>query len=112
MGIRERMRTTDIVYWAPGETNPDGTPSFELPVQLKARWEDEMKEYAGPNGITHAFHHIYPEQMLAVGGMVVRGILEDLGYPLDPVESGASRIIEIANTPNIRGTKQLPEAWC
>ena len=112
MGIRERMRTENLIYWAPVEPNADGSMGFDQPVQLKTRWEDELKEFSGPNGIMHAYHHLYPSEMLAVGGMVVRGLVEELAYPLEPVECKAVRIIAVANTPNVRGTKQLPEAWC
>jgi len=131
MSIIERMCKQDAVWWArQRDTNgalvnsEDGRPMWELPVQIKCRWDDEIREFIGRHGtLEHSMSVVYVDRDMSLGDCLMLGTLADLEDSNDSnstndtndssveVVSGALEILGWAKNPNIRATKFLRTAF-
>jgi hypothetical protein len=108
MGLIERIRIHELVYWAPKGTDAFGNITFEQPIEIKGRWEDGVHEKVlmkTSEVITHA--RVYVDRVLEPGGYLMRGALETLQVMLPPPSDTAYEIKLYKELPNIRGNKIL-----
>jgi hypothetical protein len=104
-----------VVYWAPAGFDSHGRPKQATPVQIHARWVDELEELVGPQGApVMSSAKCYSATPMLVGGLLMQGTLDmvnDPAFPADPRTTGkVFEIITVSQTPSIYGTELLVQA--
>lgn len=113
MSIITRCQRQRLVYWERIGTEVTGEGVYGSPVEVACRWDDRVREIIGPHGTKVLSRvEIISQFRLEVGGLVRKGTLADTAYWDDPKQNtGVYEILESSETPNLRGTESLFEAW-
>lgn len=113
MSLITRCQRETLVYWAPNSTNMAGELEWHAPVEMTCRWDDKVQEIRTDDGTyVLAKSEVISEIKLEVGGIVFRGTLNDVVYPDTPRDNpNVFRILKVMETPNLRYTERLYEAW-
>jgi len=108
MSIITRMRKQNAVYWAPASVDGYGDRGFSSPVEIECRWDDTNELFLDDDGNeVMARSTIYPDRVLAMGGMLKEGEL-DSSMGDDPAEySDAYEIRSFQKIPNLKNTEVL-----
>ena len=111
MRLIKKMRKQDAVYWHPIGQNQFGEYDYDLPVQIKCRWEDEVVTSIDVSGREVIFYYtIYVDRDVAQDGMLLLGKLEDLTVPLPP-HSTAKKVRRFEKLPDLRVKDYLRTAF-
>jgi hypothetical protein len=116
MGLLERMRKQDAVYWAPTTYDAFGAPLHADPTALLVRWEDTQEQYVDATGTTRVSRaKVYVGEDLELGGLIMLGdisIAQDSGFPADPRSyEGVLEIRSFTKIPNRKATKFLRQVF-
>lgn len=113
MSIISKMRKQTAVLWVRG-TSPGefGEYTYEEPVEIECRWDDEAREFLSPTGETLTSSSVvYPDRDVQVGDFLMEGEI-DSNTPDDPTEyPDAKKVRGKAKTPNLRATETLYTAY-
>lgn len=115
MSLISRVRKQTAVYWQRSSQGPDmqGQPRHELPVQIKCRWDDVMKEFVMADGSRQVSQaEVLPDRAMQPGDYLMRGVLPDVTNAASPKQNkGALVVRAVATTPNLRNTENLYTAY-
>jgi hypothetical protein len=115
MGIISRVRKQTAVYWPPSITfDKYGQPQTENPREISCRWDDVTEEFVdalGTRVVGRAIVMVPVEESVEVGGVLMLGTLDDLTEITPKDNEGAYEVRRIDETPNIRNTQTLVEAY-
>lgn len=93
----------DAVYWPP-EDDFDlfGQPVVQEPIQLSARWVEEVMEIIDATGTTRMSRaNVTVDRDLKDGGILMQGTLDDVDDYADPKENeGAGEILKVTKLPD------------
>lgn len=110
MSIITKMLKQAVVYWAPTGNDRFGKPTWDNPVELRARWEQSTGSVKAPDGETKTYGTIvYVESDVEVGGMILCSPLTSGMF--DPREAGAIEIMKFDKLPNFKATEFLRTAY-
>jgi hypothetical protein len=103
MGIESFISSVCVqtaVYWGNPVNDGFGTRTYDLPVEIKVRWDENPQIIAGKDGkeITCSISVLTPED-LEIGGILRLGTLEETDWTTNP------HIIE--NTYEIMGWSKI-----
>ena len=94
-----------VVYWAPGARTAKGTRSYSTPIEVKARWDEELGEPL--QGVRRELDHVEEARVVDTSVMVDRaleqhgllklGRLVDIAVGYTPVPN-ADGVVEIQAT--------------
>lgn len=131
MSLIKRMRKQTAVWWArqvdvagnPVNTE-EGRPVYELPVEIKCRWDDEVREFIGRHGtLEHSAAVVYVDRDMRLGDKLKLTTLDDLESDTDSndtndtndsapdVVAGALEILGWAKNPNLKAKEFLRTAF-
>ena len=101
------------IFWAITGFDQYGQPTYDEPVDIDCRWEDEIQEYIDKDGNQKLSKSVvYVDRNMEVGGVLLLGSLDDSGIdeenPL--INEGASEIMQFCKLPNLRNTETLRTA--
>ena len=120
MSIITRMLKQKCIYWPPGSETSGGfdfddygQPQYDVPVQLKCRWEDMAEEFIGPTGTTELSRSVvYVESDVTPGGVLFLSELADVDDLIVPKNNaGAWEIRAFSKLPNFKATEFLRTAY-
>ena len=110
MSVISRMRRQKAVYWPPAVEDDYGRPVMGTAVEIDCRWEDEITQFVDAVGPTRMSRSVvYPDMVLAYGGLVWEGELKNLtsGLSTQPQDHGALEIHAVRKIPNLKATENL-----
>jgi hypothetical protein len=108
MRILTKMLRQKAVYWEPQIADQFNEKRWELPVEIKCRWEDGGEEQLDYDGETFTpMHTVYSDRDLKVGGLLLLAYLVDMEGTEPPEE--AVRIRKVMKTPTLKANKFLRE---
>jgi len=111
--VRRAMRQA-AVYWAPQSTFDEyGNPTFDAPIQIACRWEDNLMEIVNSDGTTQMSKaQIYTDRVVQRAGVLMKGVMDDVLDYVNPNENvNAEEILEFKEMPNLRKTGYLRIAY-
>lgn len=113
MGLISRCQKSELTYWPLTGTQSNGQPIYGAPKQITCRWDDRISEVQGQRQtVVLSKHQIITEIKLTPGDMVLHLPLVQVPYRDVPKDNpGAVEVIAVAETPNLRHTETLYEAW-
>lgn len=107
------MRVTlpqQLTYWAPKVDNRYNEQTYELPVVIQGRWEDNAEEIRTPGGDTVTSRaQVYCDRPVGIDGYLVRGDATAFVAPTDVAD--AWKIIGYMEIPDLRNVQQLRTAF-
>jgi len=104
-----------MVYWGNPADDGYGGLTFDLPVEIKGRWEDKQKLFINANGkqsVSRAI--VFLGQDVDLRGYLYLGELSDLSSAQESDPANITNAFEIqafGKIPNHRGTKFERKAW-
>lgn len=104
-----RNMTQQATYWAPAENDGFGSKTFAEPVVIACRWEDggDLVRTSDGREISPT-STVYCDRVVELRGYLVAG---SHPYVDDPTTiPGSGEIIQVTNTPNLKGTVNLTRA--
>lgn len=109
MGILTKMRKQYAVYWGVAGKNESGQNTYQEPIELRVRWEDDDFAFIDAVGSTLASTtSVYVDRVLDIGGILWKGRLQDVPSQTDPVSmEGADEIIKFKEIPDLKAKKFL-----
>jgi len=112
MSIISRMRKQKAVYWRRLEADEYGKYSFDDPVEINCRWDDDSREERKPGAevfITAAV--VYVDREMSEGDMLQKGEIssDERADPhaKNPDGNQAYEIMKFKITPNLKNTENL-----
>lgn len=113
MGLIRRCQKSELTVWPFISTESNGQPVYGAPLEITCRWDDRTSEVQGQRQtVVLSKHQIITEIKLVPGDMVLHKPIAEVTYLDNPKDNtGAVEVIAIAETPNLRHTETLYEAW-
>jgi len=112
MNMREKCRQT-AVYWEVLGADGRGSWSFDIPVEVKCRWDNTAVEYKDTNGeikISTAVVLLASDTVL-LGGYLYLGTLSDCDNAADPTTLADARpIMQVQSVPVISNRQTIVKA--
>ncbi len=114
------MRKQTAIWWPLGGINSGGNdydnfgqPLYADPVQIDCRWDDTNVEIMLPDNTTYMSRAtVYVDRDVALGGLLMRGVLADITDPVNPRQNnGAWEIKRSDDIPNFKATEFLKIAY-
>ena len=112
MSLITRMMKQAGVWWKQKDTNEDGSPVFESPIQIECRWEDIHEEFIDAKGDKKMSDSVvYVDRDMTVGDVLLLGTLTWQHRRSNPLElAGAYEVKNWEKLPNLRNTEYLRTA--
>ena len=118
MGIITRMLKETVVYWAPLLPDANGQPTYDLPVELAARWEEDIRDFIDIRGADEfsdleiARTKVFVASDVEPGGVLMLGQLTSSVNTLDPkANDNAWEIKRFTNLPKLNLSERLRTAY-
>lgn len=113
MRILRTMLRQDAIYWHPRKRDQFGNiKEYELPVDIKCRWEDELVNGIDQDGRETVFMStVDVDRDVVIEGMLLEGLVKDLLGPLPPPEAKKIRKFERLGTLKRPKTQKLRTAY-
>jgi hypothetical protein len=108
MNVRRNLHDT-VTYWQSNGTDRFGKTTFTAPVQLQARWEDDMQQIQGKDGdVTVAKSRVYLADSVSLDCYLFKGTSVEAS-PLGL--AGAHEIQNVGQSPDLRSASNLWVAY-
>jgi len=106
------MRRQEAVWWERTSSDHYGRFSFNPPVQVTCRWDDEIVEYVDAGGETRGSRAVvYVDRIMSPGDRLRRGEMAS-DEPLDPLSiPDAYEVRRFDQNPNLRNSETLLTAY-
>ena len=101
MRLLKKMRKQDAVYWPRRTEDQYSEKAYELPIDLKVRWEDEYVQSFDEEGRETIFTStVFVDRDMEVGDRIMLGTAIDLTGPLPP-PSEAKEVRKFERVPTL-----------
>jgi hypothetical protein len=104
-------RKQAALYWAPGNPDGYGRPSYGGPVEIWVRWELTHEEFIDPDGTRKLSRVVvWLDQEVAIGGKLMLGTLDDLDSRLAPLSGRAWEVQQVTQHLNLAADREFWKA--
>jgi hypothetical protein len=109
MGLIDRMRKQQAVYWAYAGTNEFNEKQVATAVQIRVRWEDVNEEFLDVSGETRMSKAlVYVGEDIVPGSILMLGVLADITDTVNIKENaGAWEVRRFDKLPDLKAKEFL-----
>ncbi len=94
----------DVTYWSIASTDDNGDPTFNVGINIKARWTRKDGVFTDDKGDDHKFSFVIHSDILIPKRSLV--VLEDQNGVAAPI-TGAKKVIDTSENPGMSDRKRI-----